>query len=570
MNDEVKTIKIELGDWLKNVGIVGLLQILRYKRKNNEILIEEGRFLEFDVSLLENFDKSYFEVFKRKNEKSLSIYKIINKKSRLETLKIELDNYTENSDKKEFLKGIENLNKDIEYIKSKVISNSYKSAYILANNLNIEEMIKKFSKVKISKKGLTSKEMEISIIQIENLLNVINYLESEDVYKYVMAKNIMYDIIQPFWSNVSFLLKTNNKEDMYKLYKKDFVAPTINFYNSDKTKYKYECFTCDNKIKKLGKPDSFDLTWITKMGADPSRKSSHFWNFYCDAYVCPICNLVYSCIPLGFNVLNGRGIFINNNIDIGMLNMCNIVKFKDEKDTDNIFQGIEYATYMSIVNYMEQKNIENLSYELENIQVIKFNSNNPTRPYSFSVLSKSIMEMIYKKRKIFNSLIKISVKITDKYYINLYDEVINRIYSGSNLFDLIDNLIRLHIKGGFKAIRVVRGILEINNSLLGGSSMYYKETEKYVGYGVNLRESYINKNSENKLSGITYKLMNSLKTKDIDKFIYTIVNSYMYVGSRVPIDISKALNNEDTFREIGYAFVLGLQSEDKKEGNDNE
>lgn len=555
---------------MKNAGILGLLQILEYKRENNEFINYDGRNLEFDINLLQNIEKEYFEILVRKNKENLSISKIITKQIWMKTFKDDLKNYSENIDIKLLNKNLEKLNKNIEYIKSKLISNSYKSAYILAKNFSIDIMIKKIAKVKIPKKGVTLKEVDLAIVQLENLLDIIKFLQEENVFKFISAKNVMYDIVQPFWTNVSFLLKTNNKENMYDLYKKDFVDTSTDYYEADKSKYKYNCFVCDNYISKLGKPNSFDLTWITKTGADPSRKSSHFWNMFCDAYVCPICNLVYSCIPIGFNVLNGRGIFINNNIDIQMLKMSNIVKFEDEKNTDVTFQQMEYATYMNIANYMEQKNISNLNYELENIQVVKFDTNNTTRPYSFSILSKQTMEIIYKKRKVFNCLIKISVKITDKYYLNLYDEVIRRIYNGSNLFDLIHNLISMNLSGKFKGLNFVNGILDINNSLLGGSGMYYKDIERYTGYGTRLRKVYNEKKADNKISGITYKLMNALKTKDVDKFIYTIINSYMYAGIPIPSDMSKALNNEDTFREIGYAFILGLQSEQKKGGNENE
>ena len=35
-------------------------------------------------------------------------------------------------------------------------------------------------------------------------------------------------------------------------------------------------------------------------GFDTSRKPSHVWNFINDIAVCPVCKLVYSCVPAGF------------------------------------------------------------------------------------------------------------------------------------------------------------------------------------------------------------------------------------------------------------------------------
>ena len=113
---------------------------------------------------------------------------------------------------------------------------------------------------------------------------------------------------------------------MYYIYKNDFIKPAEIYINSKKEKYKNNCFTCNNKIKNLKKSEAFDLTWLVKMGADMSRKSSHFWNMNGDAYICPICNLLFSCLPLGFVMINNKGIFINSNQKIELLKQCNTVQ----------------------------------------------------------------------------------------------------------------------------------------------------------------------------------------------------------------------------------------------------
>mgnify|MGYP001571694009 CR=1 FL=1 len=88
-----------------------------------------------------------------------------------------------------------------------------------------------------------------------------------------------------------------------------------------------------------------------------------------------------------------------------------------------------------------------------------------------------------------------------------------------------------------------------------------------------LRKKYIEINSESKLSGITYRLLNALKTKDNSKFMDTLINAYMYSGKEIPIEFTKGLINSDILQAIGYAFLIGLQGEEnskKKEGEVNE
>ena len=55
------------------------------------------------------------------------------------------------------------------------------------------------------------------------------------------------------------------------------------------------------------------FSFLVNTGFDVSRKSSHVWEFNNDVAVCPICKLVYSCVPAGITYIIGSGIYINDN-----------------------------------------------------------------------------------------------------------------------------------------------------------------------------------------------------------------------------------------------------------------
>ena len=546
-------IKIQIGDWLKNAGIVGLSTVLARLQTPELKIIEKGQYIEFDEKLLDGFEDKYFEVLIDKHEKSLSWYKLISQEYVLNNLE----------DKKE---SVEKLNKIIGEIKSKVNSNSYKNAYlILEDSEIIENLIPKINKIKITKKQDFNDVKEEYLEQIRVLTEIIEYFKKPNVKKIIAAKNVMYEVIQPFWTNVSFLLKTNNKKEMYNLYKADFIDSVKKYNEKDNMKNKYNCFTCENKISKLSKPEAFDLTWIVKTGVDMSRKSSHFWELKGDAYICPICNLVYSCIPIGFTTLKGKGLFINNNGSIRTLKTSNVAEVSYESGK---FEEIEQASYLRIVNTIDQYGIENIDKEFENIQIVKLDSSNGSRPYSFNVLSKTLLRIIYYNRKRLQKLIKVIIKVTDKYYINLYSEVIDRLYVGKDLFDLIYMLMKMNLGEEFKGTHFIYSILEINNSFKGGREMRFEDTKNFKNYGLNLRRKYVESGNESKISGITYRLLNALKTKDSSKFMDTMINAYMYAKLEIPTDFVKGLNNMDALQGIGYAFLIGLQGvkEIKEEG----
>jgi CRISPR-associated protein Cst1 len=99
---------------------------------------------------------------------------------------------------------------------------------------------------------------------------------------------------------------------------------------------------------------------------------------------------------------------------------------------------------------------------------------------------------------------------------------------------------------------------------MGNQGVYYKDIDKIQQLGYELRESYKNKKAENKISGISYRLLNSLKTKNQNKFMDTMINAYMYSGKQIPVILLDALKGDNKLQSVGYAFVLGLQGETGK------
>ena len=541
-------IRIESGDWLKNASIVGIIKVLRNKRKSNENIEIASNYIQFDSAMLDGFEEAYFETIFEEYGKRGSWNKLVGYIDAIEGINKQVITF----------ENIEKFNKIIDDVKKIIKSSSYKSAYLLLEDgAWIEGKESELKKINCKKKDNPEDFKDSVLIQLNLMVDIINWFNRKDVKRVILAKNVMYDYIQPFWNNISILLSNNSNKDMYKLYKNDFIDSTINYINSDTELYKNNCFTCDKKIKTLNKPNAFDLTWLVKTGVDMRRKSSHFWNMNGDAYICPVCNLLYSCLPIGFKTINNKGIFINFNHNINVLCQANITKMNEEIT----FSQLENLSYYNVIDSMDHMYTKNIENEFENIQVVKIDGNNSLRPYSFSILSPNIMKVLYYNKKNLEYLIKIRVKITEKYYINLYNEVINRIYEGKNLFDLINKLLVMFLDNKFNNIKAIKNIFRINNFLLGGKAMRIDEINKFEKYGYELRKSYYKKNAESKLIGITYRLINSIKTKDSSKFMDTIINSYMYLGKSIPNGISLALSDSDRLQNIGYAFILGLQGE---------
>ncbi|NFM16219.1 type I-B CRISPR-associated protein Cas8b1/Cst1 [Clostridium sporogenes] len=549
---KIANIKLELSDWLYNAGVVGICKIFD---QNDDYYEKHQNYIVFDESLLENFQEKYFNYFINKYEKFTSWYKIV-------SIEDKLINFSKDTVDEKY---IEKLNKQIEYVKTKLKSASYKSGYEVIENKELDLLKEEQNLKKIKKTKKQSIQDVVPMIEEQNelLQKIIEYLKKEEVKRIIMAKNIIYDVIAKFWSDVSFLNSSNNKKSMYKEYKNYFLDDCINYINEDKEKFKHTCFSCENKIAKLSKPASYDLTWVNKMGVDMSRKSSHFWNFYGDTFICPICNLIYSCIPAGLTILKDKGIFINENSNIDTLIKVNNTAI----DNNTSFQELEEKSYFTIAENMKQSEFERSNKEIDNIQIVKLDSNNERRPYSFNVISKNKLRIIYNNRKNLRLLISKNAKIGDGSYINLYSEVIKRLYNNENLFDLISELFYLKLGDKFKGLSYLKNIIKINNSFLGGimgKKVYYKRIDEIQKLGFCLRKDYENKKADNKINGITYRLLNALKTKNSNRFMDTLLNAYMYVRKPIPTEFIEGLKDEAKLQTIGYAFLLGLQGDNFK------
>lgn len=541
-----------------------MVKILEHSGKTAAIE-KKLNYVKFSEDLLRDFEEMYFKYFIDKYLKFTSWYKIVSFEDYLNNVK-DINNIKE--------QDINKINEQIKYVKDKLKSSSYKSGYEIIGSNELLDKEKKLKKIKKTKKQKVADVLPVVEEQLNVLRDVINTLKRDDFKRVILAKNVIYDILAKFLKGVSFLHKDASKKDMYEEYKRYFVDSALDYVREDNQNYNYKCFNCGKGIARLKKPASYDLTWINEIGVDMARKTSHFWDFSEDAYVCPICNLVYSCVPAGFTFVRGKGLFVNQNSSINMLRGVNNTVI----DHNTSFEELEEQSYYAIAESLTQSGVENIKKEIDNIQVIKLDASNNSRPYTFNMLSKKKLEVIYKHRKLLRRLLKSRIKINDD-YLSIYSEVINRLYDNKNQFDLINQLLQLEIKDKINKNWEIKTIIELNNYYLGGierkKMIPYNVIDKIRESGLELREAYENKKAENKIAGISYRLLNALRTKDAGKFMDTLINAYMYLNKEIPKEFVDGLKDEDRFQTLGYSFLLGLQGRateknvDKGENNAN-
>ena len=190
-------IKIEIGNWQYNAGIVGLVSILDNFQKNS-VRFEENSIY-FDSKELENFEEKYFNYLIKVYEKTLSWHKIVSFENKISYFKgKEID---END-----LKEINTYIKDV--LKKYLKSNSYVATYdFIDGNIDPIKEEKNLKPITLKKNEKISDKVE----EIKDVLNkiedIIKYFSSENGKKYICGKNLIYTIIKNGWDGVSFLYR---------------------------------------------------------------------------------------------------------------------------------------------------------------------------------------------------------------------------------------------------------------------------------------------------------------------------------------------------------------------------
>ncbi|EAC4533937.1 type I-B CRISPR-associated protein Cas8b1/Cst1 [Listeria monocytogenes] len=551
-------IEVRSNDWLINAGLVGFLNIVG---KDNVKI--DGQSIYFTADLLEDFETKYFNFFIQEYKETLAWSKIVSYKEAMERFRADgFASFDEDA--------LNNLNK---YVKNVVKFYLKKANYIkvfplINSDANVNKWLENLNTINLTKKQKWEEVKPDIVEKVEQIYTqldvIIDFCTSEKGLRYLGAKNLIYSVINKGWSGVSFLFKQTKFIDPYLDYKTTFVNPVIEHLDTDLSKAKYNCFNCNQPIKNL----KLDLSFMNEVGFDTARKTSHVWDFNNDVATCPICRLVYSCVPAGFTYVYGEGMFVNDSYGVNELHHVNermrksILRFnKDGINSTN--------TYQALVESITSEHENNRRYELADIQLIRYENEH----YHFNLLSKKMLHIMNDSKEILKSLIRCGYN-EGNLNINLYKEVIQHLMNNENLFTLIHKLIfykQSSVNGLYYNMWNVSGVLEINTKFLKEIEVMTNIEERDLTNaqksGGDFKQAYVDKNSENKVSSITYKLLNALKLNDKNGFMDILLNSYSYLGKPVPTVFMSSFSSKETFKSIGYAFMIGVSANKTKSKN---
>lgn len=554
----MEEIKLLIGDFLKNAGLVGLKYMLDASDAEEEIdygIAEDKQGLWLDRQFVVNADWTdmYFKAFvKRYGE--LTNYQVVLDR---------IGDILEKAGQPEWDK--KTCKEDLKFINEKLLSNSYQSGFA-----NMKDHIENPDVYELLKSHKLKENMEKEEL-CARLQQLMIFLQQPLCKETFSMKSIIYNYINRFWDGKSFLLRANASKDMKSVFDVDFSEPFRRYAAADHKKAKDMCIDCDGKIDAKEK---VSIAFMKDQADDLTRKRSAFWNCKVDAYLCPVCAFVYSLAPLGFTLAGRTFVFVNMNQNIDLLLQANspdgkmVVDLKrKEKD--------RYSSWIAgTINLLLQEK----DRELGNIQVIARGMGESDR-YTFDVISKDILKLLDDKsiRNDLEQLGRYPYVKTGREYWNVHETVILNLLRYHNQYEVIGKLLKMALEGEgflFKASFVydvqLRSSLERkkDKAMNTGGEVMNRYAVRERGY--ELRNALLGAKGTSDdacIRGTIYQLLNALSVGNVEHFMEVIMRVYCSTRLQVPDAFIEFLKDRDTFTEYGYAFLLGLQGShyEKKE-----
>ncbi|WP_088816243.1 MULTISPECIES: type I-B CRISPR-associated protein Cas8b1/Cst1 [Listeria] len=556
-----RMLEFETSDWAFNSALSGFINIVGVE----SVAYTDSNRVSLNEDALKDFTGKYFDYLIDTYEKVLPWYRIVSYKRKIvEFEENQFDNFSE--------KDLENLNLYMRnVVKHYFSSASYKAVFSLIDaDFDPEVELKALKPINLKKEDIFSEVKADILPQVrENfviLRKLIDYGASEKGRKYLAGKNVVFSVIKNNWEGVSFLNRNTKEKDFYIDFENHFVEPAKAYLKADKSKYKYHCAICNSKIKDL----KLDYSFLTNTGFDVYRKPSHIWNENNDLAMCPVCRLVYTCMPAGFTFIQREGIFINIGKDIKEMVRTNKVM---KNDLNMRLEARNKSVYRALVSLAQEKKYEKHRYELVNIQVVYYEDG----VYRFNLLSKRALELMNRFEKELHSLIGMHFK-EGNVRVYLFKEVVKNLQDNQNLFLLIHKLVYYKV-ANYGQLHYypqhIMNMLKINSYFTEGvgkmsQKIMPEELEKVRAGAYYFKEELKSRKREQKLPGMAHQLLNAVKTVDRGLFMDIMLRGYSELDKQIPKIFLRIFESDENFKIIGYAYLIGLVGDNKENNKEEE
>ncbi|HBG1635277.1 type I-B CRISPR-associated protein Cas8b1/Cst1 [Clostridioides difficile] len=614
-------LRVYRGDWFFNMGIVGFLNIIKKADKQAEIFIMED-YIEFDSLFLENFHEYYFNYFMDEYDVSKRIKKNIDysinfikskpdrikdgikkikdsvkqqndkikkfDEEKFNLIKEKLDSMSKIKSYDEFdsLEALVDETIDIFKIKSindRLTANLYK--YVVQDNYFGQVSFFNVAKAKLDLDGLKQVMFNDYLRQIIYFGELADLLEEND---YDKLKNYLNDRLNSIAKDINekkvSKSSINTIEKIMKEINKNFIKKNKSI--EDIKEYMDSLEVCEMCGLYKGILDEYSESNFAPLGVSTNNARNMFWNQAYVPSICDICKLILFCTPAGATYTRKNYLINEENEFYLFVNMDTSINELFERNNSLKAQKSEYSDskdenpFNQLIKSIVEENTLKSEWQLRNILFVEFKASIDSKKCKINYFNIPTYLAKFFTDKYANK------KIQSIYDYKLKSNVLDLLLKNRDLKHLTNNILRNKVKNdmesnnksnisGIDCFRVVQLRALINSYKKGGYKMDSKNLEKndeklrIIYYlGCDIHDYFVNKNSKNKIDGVSYKLLNSVKVGNKSDFMDTIIRVFMSAEKQIPafildIEIEKDLD----FESIGHAFISGLIS-GKYEGKD--
>ncbi|WP_176718864.1 type I-B CRISPR-associated protein Cas8b1/Cst1 [Caloranaerobacter ferrireducens] len=557
------------------------MRILKKAGRYNELNIEDN-FIEFDSCLLENFHKYYFnyfleryDIYKRESKK-VDIYLQIGKKEEkykdaVEWIKNVVGNnrnkvkgkFEDKSIELKFNELYSQLGKLKKHINYKQLEDLVEEFKVLMETEEVNEKLTLnyfrsilsthfFGQASFLQKGCSSKSLvEQSAIMFKDYIKPI----LEEVRLYNKIEKIKD--IKEFGEFIDQELKNKNNSKFYlkilKYVKKNVLKKGIEL---EKIKeYLFNNFGhCSIWEEYIASTDYTEAIFIP-LAVSNTNAQNFMWNLNTSYPISNLIKFILLCSPAGTtDMKNNYFGFVNMDASVNELYRVN-ENFMSMKDEENPFESLVY----DILSEATKKSV----WTLQNILFIEFSANYDAKNCNLKYFN--IPKNIAKYFKNYSK--KDLVLIYDKKF---KGNLVNYILNNKDMKYLIQDKLRENIKNSYKDSydcflatrarftlkKVIKGCEEVDSSKLW---VIYKS-------GQDLNSYFKEKESENKIQGIAYRLLNASKSGNKKEFMDSLLRIFMAAGKEVPSLFLNVMHEKDLdFETVAHSFISGLISNSNRE-----
>ncbi|HDF4154779.1 TPA: type I-B CRISPR-associated protein Cas8b1/Cst1 [Clostridioides difficile] len=614
-------LRVYRGDWFFNMGIVGFLNIIKKADKQAEIFIMED-YIEFDSLFLENFHEYYFNYFMDEYDVSKRIKKNIDysinfikskpdrikdgikkikdsvkqqndkikkfDEEKFNLIKEKLDSMSKIKSYDEFdsLEALVDETIDIFKIKSindRLTANLYK--YVVQDNYFGQVSFFNVAKAKLDLDGLKQIMFNDYLRQIIYFGELADLLEEND---YDKLKNYLNDRLNSIAKDINekkvSKSSINTIEKIMKEINKNFIKKNKSI--EDIKEYMDSLEVCEMCGLYKGILDEYSESNFAPLGVSTNNARNMFLNQAYVPSICDICKLILFCTPAGATYTRKNYLINEENEFYLFVNMDTSINELFERNNSLKAQKSEYSDskdenpFNQLIKSIVEENTLKSEWQLRNILFVEFKASIDSKKCKINYFNIPTYLAKFFTDKYANK------KIQSIYDYKLKSNVLDLLLKNRDLKHLTNNILRNKVKNdmesnnksnisGIDCFRVVQLRALINSYKKGVYKMDSKNLEKndeklrIIYYlGCDIHDYFVNKNSKNKIDGVSYKLLNSVKVGNKSDFMDTIIRVFMSAEKQIPafildIEIEKDLD----FESIGHAFISGLIS-GKYEGKD--